>query len=478
MNRAFLDKVQNRLLTLFISLSGAFTIIFAIRDALPAGYIKELTVTLLFISCLDIISILVDDLFVSEKATGLTYLRYLVYVNIILFLIIKFCKPIVSTGLIWVGTNAAIVLSYFIKQMSGFYETFTSHTAGMSGKELSSDLTENSWFVSDYINSAKKLIWGLFITSLLMCGIILALHLAKGSASVAVIISFCCFIAGYIILIIIHRANEQETSFAFLGHVAIFTFRKQIITLCLLLCLTSIGAGAIISSDTALLKPEYFSWLLKLFPSQDIPSELMQNATAGAGNDQMMDIDKDFYGEKEDSFLTIILHWFFIILEYIVIAAIIAGIIFFLFSAFFSKKWKEFWKDRKLNAFLKSAWMKLKQLVHDLLHMKRQKTAYNTVEAAHFRDTMKSLLSGVRKSKEKRAELDALTKKFMQLVDYAASKGVSFKPHMAPLEFARLLENDDALVAGRLFEQALYARELLSKEERTMFEESIAAACR
>ncbi|MBQ0167722.1 MAG: DUF4129 domain-containing protein [Treponema sp.] len=477
MNRAFLQRVLHRIFILFLSLAGSFTLVFCIRDALPAGFVKPLGITLLFITGLDIISMIVHDLFVSEKANGFTYIRYAVYLNIILILLIKFCKPIVSTGLIWIGTNLAVVLTYLIKRMFDLYETFCEHTNGMDGKELSSDLTENNWFVSDYINYAKKLIFSLFIISLVLCAFVLVLHIVGRSVSIPLYVSLVCFIVAYVGLIILHTVNDHETSFAFLGHAAIFNYRKHILLICILLCLISMGAGIILSSDTPLLRPEYFAWLLKGFPQDISPSEYTGYNSSSSPIEEAIDLT-DVGNLREDSPIIKILHYFFIGLEYCVIAAIVIGIFIFMTNAFFGKKWKDFWKERKLSKLMKAVWMKLKQLIHDLLHMKWQKRVYNTVEAASFRDAMKSLLSGARKSKEKRAELDALTKKFMELVDFAASKGVSFKPHIAPLEFARLLENDAALTAGRLFEQALYAKELLTKEERAQFEESIQTACR
>lgn len=504
MNKAFLQKVMNRILTLFISLTGAFTLVFFMRGALPDGFVKPLGLTLILITVLDILSLLAHDLFVSEKANGFAYVRYAVYLNIILVLIIKFCKPIVSTGLIWLGTNFAVVLTYLIKRMFDFYEIFTAHTTGLSGKHLSSDLTENNWFVSDYINCAKKLIWSLFIISIVLSSMVLTLHIIKDNVGPQLYLSLGCFIAGFTGLIIVHKANDHETSFAFLGHNEIFSFRKRILIICMTLCLISVGGGAILSSDTAILKPSYFAWILKMFSLENAPADYVSYASESGGDDSMtFDLDDDFYAEKEQSLLSKFLHDFFIALEYIFVAALICGIAAFLFSAFFGKKWKEFWKNKKLSAFLRQVWVRLKQLVYDLMHMKRQKRVFNTAEAASFKATMKSLLSGAHKSKEKRAELDALTKKFMQLVDYAVAEGISYKPHMAPLEFCALLaarlsapaadkaaplsgapsadkapaasKADSALTAGRLFEQALYAKELLTKEESTLFTESIAA---
>lgn len=503
MNRFFLQKVLHRIFTLFLSLAGAFTLIFFIRDALPDGFVKPLGITMLFIAGIDIISILAHDLFVSEKANTFTYIRYAIYLNIILVLIIKFCKPIVSTGLVWVGTNFAVILTYLIKQMFDLYEKFAAHTTGLNGKELSSDLAENNWYVSDYVNYAQKLIFSLFVISLVLAGFALVLHIIKSAVSTPLIISLICFITAYVGLIIVHTVNDHETAFAFLGHSDIFAFRSRIITLCVLLCLVSVGAGTILSSDTAILKPEYFKSLFT-FSFEKVPTEFKGYNSGTSEAEEVFEIDEDFYAAKEQTAFAKFMHKVFIALEYISVGAIILGIIWFLISAFFGKKWKDFWSARKLGAFLKDMWKSLKKLIHDLLHMKREKIAYNTVEAASFRDSMKGILSGMRKSKEKRAELDALTKKFMRLVDYAAAKGVSFKPHMAPLEFASLLaaslseaevadeaaalpeaqsaekapdtsKAEAALSAGRLFEQALYAKELLTKEETTLFTDSIAA---
>ncbi len=493
MNKAFLQKVLHRIFTLFMSLTGSFTLVFLIRDSFPAGYVKPLGITLLFIAGIDIISLLVHDLFVSEKANGFTYVRFLVYLNIILFLIIKFCKPIVSTGLIWAGTNCAVILTYLIKNMFDLYEKFAAHASGMDGKELAADLVENNWFVSDYVNCAKKLILTLFVISLVLCAFILTLHIVGQDISIGDFISLILFIISFVGLIILYTVNDHETSFAFLGHSSIFSYRPRIIGLCVLLCVISVAAGAILSSDTALLKPQYFMLKHKVYEVNRYMD--FEIETDNTDYDLAAELNEELGNRKDDSWLSIVLHKFFIVFEYLCIAVIAFGILAFLISAFFGKKWRDFWKNKKLSLFLRDVWKKLKKLIHDLLHTTRQKIVYNTVEAAHFRDSMKDLLSGARKSKEKRAELDALTKMFMHLVDYGAAQGISFKPHMAPLEFARLLAESisgagdeekapaaskavAALTAGRLFEQALYAKELLTKEEKTLFENSIATVCR
>ena len=90
---------------------------------------------------------------------------------------------------------------------------------------------------------------------------------------------------------------------------------------------------------------------------------------------------------------------------------------------------------------------------------------------------MESFLQKSKKSKEKRAELDRLSRVFVKLIDWGEEHNISYTKNLAPAEYTALFHNKNADIAGLLFEQALYAKEPLSKEQEDDFNKAVSSVC-
>ena len=90
---------------------------------------------------------------------------------------------------------------------------------------------------------------------------------------------------------------------------------------------------------------------------------------------------------------------------------------------------------------------------------------------------MEEFLKASKKSKEKKAELDRLTRQFMRIIDWGSENGVEYTKNLAPAEYTQLLNNDKAIEAGLLFEKALYDKECLTKEEEKSFINAVDCLC-
>ena len=90
---------------------------------------------------------------------------------------------------------------------------------------------------------------------------------------------------------------------------------------------------------------------------------------------------------------------------------------------------------------------------------------------------MEEFLSKSRKSKEKRAELDRLSKVFVKLIDWGEEHGITYTKNLAPAEYTALFKNKNADIAGLLFEQALYAKEPLTREQEADFNKAVQSVC-
>ena len=96
-------------------------------------------------------------------------------------------------------------------------------------------------------------------------------------------------------------------------------------------------------------------------------------------------------------------------------------------------------------------------------------------------DSMQDFLKKAKRSKEKTAEIDCLTKQFMRLIDWGEAHKIHYRANLAPAEYTDLIaqyfqteDNKEAASnAGQLFEKALYDKEVLTAEEEKLFIESI-----
>ena len=61
----------------------------------------------------------------------------------------------------------------------------------------------------------------------------------------------------------------------------------------------------------------------------------------------------------------------------------------------------------------------------------------------------------------------------MKLIDWGTAKGIEYTKNLTAAEYTRLLNNEDALEAGLLFEKALYDKECLSADEEKIFNQKI-----
>ena len=90
---------------------------------------------------------------------------------------------------------------------------------------------------------------------------------------------------------------------------------------------------------------------------------------------------------------------------------------------------------------------------------------------------MEELLQKSKKSKEKRAELDRLSRVFVKLIDWGEEHDIHYTKNLAPAEYTSLFHNKNADIAGILFEQALYAKEPLTIQQEDDFNKAVELVC-
>ena len=177
----------------------------------------------------------------------------------------------------------------------------------------------------------------------------------------------------------------------------------------------------------------------------------------------------------------IILEIIFEFIKYAAIVAIAGAVLYFFIKPFFTRHWRVFWSEGKLIRFLRDVWSDIKNFFRFIFSKDDSSQAYSTVQAKSFQDSMLDFLKKAKRSKEKTAEIDRLTKQFMRLIDWGEAHKIHYRVNLAPAEYTDLIakyfqteDNKEASSnAGQLFEKALYDKEVLTAEEEKLFIESI-----
>lgn len=183
-------------------------------------------------------------------------------------------------------------------------------------------------------------------------------------------------------------------------------------------------------------------------------------------------------------------------LKVIVLTALLAGALAFLFGPFFERSFREFFTKGKARLYLKAftdtlltaaRGMKLSffRSLREGFGFRRRGAAEKRERgktARAFGQRMETRKEGV-KSPEKRREIGELTDRFMDIMDLGERLEEPWKANEGPLEYAlrlgRRIESmgcraaESAGGAGRLFEKGLYARETLSAAERAAYFEAV-----
>lgn len=181
----------------------------------------------------------------------------------------------------------------------------------------------------------------------------------------------------------------------------------------------------------------------------------------------------------------------FMVIKYAALAAAALGAFWFLFGPFFKRRFREFFTEgtalrylRSLLATIRSGFAAFSRAVAGAFRtgpgfrLKKGRTG-DRAASRDFRETAR-LRAASAQSPEKKAEIGRLTAIFAKLIEFGSGKDIRWERHEAPLEYARRLGteldttqvetvSEDLSLAGRLYEKALYAKELLTKAEEAAF---------
>jgi len=270
---------------------------------------------------------------------------------------------------------------------------------------------------------------------------------------------------------------EREIYYAFLGFDKVFDLRTRIFYFSMVIVLICLLAGLLLSSNNQILKKEYFQWFFDLFKHKKSPIHFettppppvldVEVDAESAGNFQRV------MQEKPNAIVKFIVE----VIQYSIIAGIIFWVFSFLLKPLFDKSLAIELGKHNFKKLMSEFFKKVREMFRELFGKKREFTPYATVGTQSFKFQMNDMLGKTKKSKEKKAELDRLTKEFIKMISWGEQKQIMYKKSQAPAEYTEVLFNqthiDYLKKIGFLFEKALYSKDLLSKDEEKEYKDCI-----
>ena len=375
-----------------------------------------------------------------------------------------------------------LVVQYFLQ--AGINELFIFHDAFLfdcedyEGKDLEQYLFHNNLSAIDLTEKIKNQQAMMFAISIAMFIVLVFGKLSEGlftPITVFLIIIFylsvllCCFMLGVF---------KNDIFYAFLGFKNYVQDSKKLFRTVLLIAAISCGTAAILSSDNAIIKINYIQEYKEAHEEKQITPPMPDFAEPLIDNELFDEYNKNYKPNW-------IIEFIFELIKYVaIIALIIAALIFFI-KPFFSKHFRVFWTEGHLIKFLRDLWLELKDFFKYVFSKDNAKSStYSTVQSKKFQDSMMEFLKKAKRSKEKIAEIDRLTKQFMRIIDWGEKHSIKYSPNLAPAEYTKLIteknnENEEiikaSMLCGELFEKALYDKNVLSGEEEKMFMDAVEA---
>ena len=414
-----------------------------------------------------IVFTLVLQIFALEKIKPAMHLVFIVfYIFGILFL----CY---ITG----KTNAPYVLiviltvQYFLQV--GINELFIFHDAFMydcedyDGKELEQYLFHNNLSAIDLTEKIKGQQVMMFAISISMFVVLVFGKLSEGYFSFITLLLVIFFYLNVLLCCFMLGMFKNDIFYAFLGFKDYVRNGRKLFGSVLLIAAISCTAGAVLSSDNALIKIGYVQEYKETHEKERYIPELPD----------FIDFQIEPQSEERmerNSRPSWILEFIAELIKWLAITGLsILGLIFFI-KPFFTKHFRVFWTEGHLLKFLRELWQEIREFFRYVFSKSTgSDEQYSTVQGKEFRESMMEFLKKSKRSKEKMDEIDRLTKHFMRLIDWGQSHGIKFTQTLAPAEYTALFKNKTADLVGQLFEKALYDKNVLTAEEEKVFIASI-----
>lgn len=415
--------------------------------------------------------------FVKEKTKGGFYICFIVFYILFECLLCFLFNRLDMPYVIIPFSIIHFTLESVLNDVFVLHDAFLRHWDGKTGKDLETFLYHNNVEATDLGNSIKtyrSTLIGITSAFFIFCFFV---KISGKNFSIPMIINISVFVVS--VFFGFFKANYfyRESFYANMGFPEIVKNKRTFYKYLTLILLFSVTAALIFSRQEPVLNLH----IKEFTPVQreyvrETPVE--EQEYKGDVDVDKVDLD-EVLGNIDDGYFFMIV---FEIVKVAAIAILIFYVLYFLLRPFFTSGWKEFWKDNKLYEYFRKLLDDIKSFF--MILFGKEPEVFATVEATTFKTSINNFIKKSKKSKEKKAELDRLTKQFMTLIDWGTKRDIKYKVNFAPAEYTKLIEiffdnattlecKTSAQTAGILFEKALYDKELLSKEEEKQYSEAV-----
>ena len=473
MQVSYLHKIFERILIYAVISSFIFCIMSLLRD-LAAANQKDIIALYTFLAVLitQIISFTVISIYFNEKSSTANFVRFIVFYLLGLGIILFFTARWVSFPLVFIATAAQTVLYYKVYTPFFEHDCFEVQCTAKNNTSLQKELYDYNMHLSQSAvgyrqNRTMFAILGGILA--ILAGICISTEASVSLISVTLLIIYLVCAGAHFFL---YAYYVREASYASNGFSNVFDFRLRTIGTSVIIFAFCFLAGILVSSNHSPLKLYYLLYFFKLFKGKDVQPQQpnvdielddysKRLREIQALQEQVSDRDTkgtDYFAIICGSFFVIAIAWFFL-------------------KPFITKKFTAALRGVSLKNIFKKLFTNLKKYIKQLFSLRIKKPLKNTENARRFMNEMDELLQKSKKSKEKRAELDRLSRVFVKLIDWGEEHDIHYTKNLAPAEYTALFHNKNADIAGLLFEQALYAKEPLTKEQEEDFNKAVALVC-
>ena len=470
--QATFERIFERILVFTISTSIVLTAAGIFSTALNNYEVEKVFIDFfvyIVLGASGLIFSLVLQIFALEKIKSAMHIVFIVFYEIAVLVI----AALFGEGYAPYILIPALLIEYFIgvgiNDMFIFHDRFLFECEDYNGKELETYLFHNNLEAIDLTDKAKGQQAVLFGLSVAMFIILVFGKLSEGYFNIFIDLLVVVFYLSVMLCYFTIGLFKNDVFYAFLGFKDYIADKKRLLRSVFLIFLIAFGLAALLSSNKALIKINYY---LCEYTEQLENKPVPQNDYFGFSPLPEMHLEEDFGGNGRPN---LILELIFEFIKYAAIILIGGAVLYFFIKPFFSRHWRIFWSEGKLITFLRGVWEDIKTFFKFIFSKDNPNQAYSTVQAKSFQDTMMDFLKKAKRSKEKTAEIDRLTKQFMRLIDWGEAQKIHYRPNLAPAEYTALIGSQNAEIAGQLFEKALYDKNVLTAEEEKSFIEAIEA---
>lgn len=372
-----------------------------------------------------------------------------------------------------------------------FHDDFIELCGDLKGYKLKDHLYQNKFAAMDLGEQIKKTKNIMYILSVYIIGIIIAEHFERGLNTFLIIISLL-FLLNYIIYLYIMSYYKKEIFYLNIGLTQIIPERKKFYRLLVLILTVSVLLGSIFARNQAPVKINIVSdYIAEETVEEILPP--VQNEYIPVKNPEGVFLSDYPVLSK---IINAIYEFFDCIAIFIgsiikVVGRHIWSYYYFYLPLLLGSGIVLYFRDVNYKRVFELVSKLLKRFAFKLKNGFKGLSKKNTLNDDYVKVSKQDFLNSIignskrtKKSKEKRVELDRLTRQFIKVIGFGTKYKINYTKNLAPCEYTNLLKNhllekskdeksvlkaEACVKAGQIFERALYDKDTLPLEEEKEF---------